>query len=174
VVRVLERPAISNISWSGNSDIDDEQLEEILTDIGIVKGRVFNPSALDKIEQGLKQQAYFSRGKYAVRINVEVTDLERNRVDIEIEISEGVVAKIKQVNIVGNTIFDDDTLLSELQLGVPGTWDFFSSMDEYAKPKLAADEETLKSYYQDRGYVRFAVDSTQVTMVSSIKLMKLY
>ena len=169
VVRVLERPAISEITWSGNSDIEDEQLEEILTDIGIVKGRVFNPSALDKIEQGLKQQAYFSRGKYAVRITTSVKELERNRVDIDIEISEGVVAKIKQVNIVGNTVFDDDTLLSELQLGVPGTWDWFSSMDEYAKPKLAADEETLKSYYQDRGYVRFAVDSTQVTITPDKK-----
>ncbi len=169
VVRVIERPAISNISWSGNSDIEDEQLEEILSDIGIIKGRVFNPSALDKIEQGLKQQAYFSRGKYAVKIDVDVTELERNRVDIEIKISEGVIAKIKQVNIVGNSIFDDDTLLSELQLGVPGTWDFFTSMDEYAKPKLAADEETLKSYYQDRGYVRFAVDSTQVTITPDKK-----
>jgi len=169
VVRVQERPAISNIAWSGNNDIDDEQLEEILKDIGIVKGRVFKPSALDKIEQGLKQQAYFSRGKYAVRIKIDVKELERNRVDINIDISEGVVAKIKQVNIVGNTIFDDDTLLAELQLGIPGIWDFFSSMDEYAKPKLAADEETLKSYYQDRGYVRFAVDSTQVTITPDKK-----
>jgi len=169
IVKVLERPAISDISWSGNSDIEDEQLEEILTDIGIVKGRVFNPSALDKIEQGLKQQAYFSRGKYAVKITTEVTDLERNRVNIDIKISEGVIAKIKQMNIVGNTIYSDDTLLSELQLGIPGTFDFFSSMDEYAKPKLAADEETLKSYYQDRGYVRFAVESTQVSITPDKK-----
>ncbi len=169
IVRVLERPAISNITWSGNSDIEDEQLEEILTDIGIVKGRVFNPSALDKIEQGLKQQAYFSRGKYAVRINTSVKELERNRVDIDIEISEGVIAKIKQVNIVGNSVFSDDALLSELQLGLPGAWDFFSSKDEYAKPKLAADEETLKSYYQDRGYVRFSVASTQVTITPDKK-----
>ncbi|HED35934.1 MAG TPA: outer membrane protein assembly factor BamA [Gammaproteobacteria bacterium] len=169
VVEVLERPAISEITWSGNKDIEDEQLKEILSDIGIVKGRVFNPSALDKIEQGLKQQAYFSRGKYAVRIKTEVKALERNRVDINIDISEGEVAKIKQVNIVGNTIFDDDVLLPELQLGVPGTWDFFSSMDDYAKPKLAADEETIKSYYQDRGFIKFAVDSTQVSITPDKK-----
>lgn len=169
VVKVLERPAISTVTWSGNSDIEDEQLEEILNDIGIVKGRVFNPSALDKIEQGLKQQAYFSRGKYAVRIKTEIKELERNRVDIVIEISEGVVAKIKQVNIVGNSVFDDDTLLAELQLGVPGFWNWFGSMDEYAKPKLAADEETLKSYYHDRGYIKFSVDSTQVTITPDKK-----
>ena len=169
IVKVLERPAISNVTWSGNSDIEDEQLEEILDDLEITKGRVFKPSALDKIEQGLKQQAYFSRGKYAVRINTTVTELERNRVDIDIEISEGVIAKIKQVNIVGNNVFDDDTLLEDLQLGVPGFWDWFSSIDEYAKPKLAADEETIKSYYQDRGYVRFQVESTQVTITPDKK-----
>lgn len=164
VVHVLERPAISNVTWSGNSDIDDAQLKEILNDLEITKGRVFKPSALDKIEQGLKQQAYFSRGKYAVRIDTKVTELERNRVDIDIKISEGVIAKIKQVNIVGNNVFDDETLLEDLQLGVPGFFDWFSSMDEYAKPKLAADEESIKSYYQDRGYIRFTVDSTQVTI----------
>ena len=169
IVKVLERPAISNISWSGNSDIEDEQLEEILNDLEITKGRVFKPSALDKIEQGLKQQAYFSRGKYAVRIDTTVTELERNRVDIDIKISEGVIAKIKQVNVVGNNVFDDATLLEDLQLGVPGYFDIFSSIDEYAKPKLAADEESIKSYYQDRGYVRFSMDSTQVTITPDKK-----
>ena len=129
VVQVVERPSIAEVKFDGNSDIDDDQLKEILKDIGIVKGRVFNPSALDRIEQGLKQQAYFSQGKYAVRIETKVTELESNRVSIDINISEGVVALIKQVNIVGNKIFDDDTLLSELQLGVPGTWSFFSSID---------------------------------------------
>ena len=169
IVKVLERPAISDISWSGNSDIEDEQLEEILNDLEITKGRVFKPSALDKIEQGLKQQAYFSRGKYAVRIDTTITELERNRVDIDIKISEGVIAKIKQVNIVGNNIFDDATLLEDLQLGIPGYFDIFSSIDEYAKPKLAADEESIKSYYQDRGYVRFSMDSTQVTITPDKK-----
>jgi len=169
VVQVVERPAIADVKFDGNNDIDDEQLEEILKDIGIVKGRVFNPSALDRIEQGLKQQAYYSQGKYAVRIETKVKELERNRVSIEIDISEGVVALIKQVNIVGNQIFDDATLLDELQLGVPGTWTFFSSIDEYAKPKLAADIETIKSYYQDRGYIRFNVTSTQVSITPDKK-----
>ena len=169
VVQVVERPAIANVKYSGNSDIDNEQLDDILKDIGVIKGRVFNPSALDQIEQGLKQQAYYSQGKYAVRIETKVTELERNRVDIEIIISEGVVALIKQVNIVGNKVFDDETLLDLLQLGVPGSWSFFSSIDEYAKPKLAADIETIKSYYQNRGYIRFNVESTQVTITPDKK-----
>ncbi|MCW9012824.1 MAG: outer membrane protein assembly factor BamA [Gammaproteobacteria bacterium] len=169
VVQVVERPAIAEVKFDGNNDIDDEQLEEILKDIGIVKGRVFNPSALDKIEQGLKQQAYFSQGKYGVRIDTKVTELERNRVKIEIDISEGVIARIKQINIAGNKVYDDDRLLSELQLGVPGFWEWFSSEDEYAKPKLSADLEAINSYYQDRGYVRFKIDSTQVSITPDKK-----
>ena len=169
IVDVLERPAIANVKFEGNKDIEDDQLKDILKDIGIVKGRVFNPSALDKIEQGLKQQAYYSQGKYGVRIETKVTPLERNRVDIDIKISEGVVARIKQINIVGNEIFDDETLLDELQLGVPGPFAIFSSSDEYSKPKLAADEETLKSFYQDRGYIKFKIKSTQVTITPDKK-----
>lgn len=169
VVKVLERPAIAEVKFDGNSDIDDEQLQKILTDIGIIKGRVFDPSALDKIEQGLKQQAYFAQGKYAVRITTRVTELEQNRVRIEIDISEGVVAHIREINIVGNTVFSDDRLLAELQLAVPDFWQIFSSSDEYSKPKLAADLETLNSYYQDRGYIRFAINSTQVTITPDKK-----
>ncbi len=169
VVQVVERPAIADVTFTGNNDIEDEQLQDILKEIGIIKGRVFNPSALDKIELGLKQQAYYSQGKYGVRIDTKVTELEQNRVNIEIDISEGVVAHIKQVNLIGNQVFDDDTLFSELQLGVPGFWNFFSSMDEYAKPKLSADLETLKSYYQDRGYIRFNIDSTQVSITPDKK-----
>ena len=169
VVKVKERPAIAEVKFDGNSDIEDEQLEDILKDIGIVKGRVFDPSALDKIEQGLKQQAYFAQGKYGVRIETKVTELERNRVSIDINISEGVIARIKQVNIVGNKVFDDDRLLGELQLGVPGAFGWFSSADEYAKPKLAADLETLKSYYQDRGYIKFTIESTQVSITPDKK-----
>lgn len=169
IVKVLERPAIAEVKFDGNSDIDDEQLQKILTDIGIIKGRVYDPSALDKIEQGLKQQAYFAQGKYAVRINTKVTELEQNRVRIEIDISEGVVAHIKEINIVGNTVFDDNTLLSDLQLAIPDFWEIFSSKDEYSKPKLAADLETINSYYQDRGYIRFVTNSTQVTITPDKK-----
>jgi outer membrane protein insertion porin family len=169
VVTVLERPAIAEVKFDGNNDIDDEQLQKILNDIGIIKGRVFDPSALDKIEQGLKQQAYFAQGKYAVRITTKVTELEQNRVRIEIDISEGVVALIREINIVGNTVYSDSTLLSELQLKVPDFWEVFSSADEYSKPKLAGDLETINSYYQDRGYIRFKSNSTQVTITPDKK-----
>lgn len=168
IVKVKERPSISEVKFSGNSDIDSKTLEGALEDIGIVQGRIYNRSLLEKLTQEL-ERVYFSQGKYGIRIETEITELDQNRVDINIEISEGRVALIKQINIIGNKKFDNETLLAELQLGVPGPLAVFSSADEYSKPKLNADLETLRSYYLDRGYVKFTADSTQVSITPDKK-----
>jgi len=163
VVTVVERPAISEINFSGNKDIDSDQLIEGLKQIGLSKGRTFDLSLLDKVEQELQRQ-YFARGKYGVKIDSKVVELERNRVDVEIEVSEGSVASIAKINIVGNSAFSNEVLLGRIQLGGPGALNPFSSRDQYSKQKLSADLETIKSYYLDRGYVNFNVESTQVTI----------
>ena len=163
VVTVTERPAIADIKFTGNQDVDSDQLTEGLKQIGLAKGRTFDLSLLDKVEQELQRQ-YFSRGKYGVKIESKVAELERNRVDIEIEISEGAVATIANINIVGNAAFSDEILLDRIQLSGPGSINPFSSRDQYSKQKLSADLEALKSYYLDRGYVNFNVESTQVTI----------
>ncbi len=168
VVQVEERPAVASIKVQGNDDIDSEPLLDSLEDIGLAEGRVFNRSLLEKVEQELERQ-YFSRGKYGVKIETTVTPLERNRVGILIDVSEGVVARIKQINIVGNTVFDDDTLLDEFEQKVPGWLSFYTKDDQYSRQKLAADLEVLRSYYQDRGYVKFNVDSTQVSITPDKK-----
>lgn len=168
IVKVKERPSISDVNFSGNSDIDSETLEGALKDIGAVKGRIYNRSLLEKLTQEL-ERVYFSQGKYGIRIETEITELDQNRVDIDIKISEGRIALIKQINITGNKAFSDETLLDELQLGVPGSFSVFSSADEYSKPKLNADLETLRSYYLDRGYVTYAADSTQVSITPDKK-----
>lgn len=163
VVNVVERPAISDVKFEGNSDIDTEQLTDALKQTGLAKGRTFDRSLLDKVEQELQRQ-YFSRGKYGVKITTEVKPLERNRVDVDIKIHEGGVATIAQINIVGNNAFSDDELTNQLQLGVRGSLNPFSSRDQYSKQKLSADLESLKSYYLDRGYINFNVDSTQISI----------
>lgn len=168
VIRVTERPSISDVTFTGNSDIDSETLEGALEDIGIIKGRTFNKSLLEQLTQEL-ENVYFSQGKYGIKISAEVTELDQNRVDIDITISEGRIALIQQINVVGNEVFDDETLLDELQLGVPSYWAIFSDSDEYSKPKLSADLETLKSFYMDRGYLTFKVDSTQVSITPDKK-----
>lgn len=163
IVKVKERPSIADVTFTGNSDIDDDALKDALIGIGVTKGQIFNRSLLEKLSHEL-ESVYFSQGKYGVKINTKVTELDQNRVDIDITISEGQVALIKHMNIVGNKVFDDDTLKDELLSGVPGKWSFFSSIDEYSKQKLNADLETLRSYYLDRGYIRFSIDSTLVSI----------
>lgn len=163
VVQVQERPAISDITIEGNRDIETEKLTEALGQIGLAKGRTFDRALLDTVEQELQRQ-YFSRGKYGVKIQSKVEEQERNRVKIHIEVFEGDVAKIVAVTIVGNQAFSDSELLSQLQSGEPGAFGLFSSRDQYAKQKLAGDLETLRSYYLDRGYINFNVESTQVSI----------
>lgn len=168
VVKVKERPAIASINFEGNKAIETEQLNEALKSSGIAVGRVFDRSVLDRLKHELRQQ-YFARGKYNVKIDTEVEKKENNRVAIDIRISEGVVAKIKQVNIVGNKAFPEDELMDDFMSGRPAWWAIFSSRDEYAKPKLSADLETLRAWYLDRGYLNFDIDSTQVTITPDKK-----
>jgi len=168
IVFVRERPAISEINLSGNKDLDTERLLSGLKDIGLAEGQVFKRALLEQVEQELNRQ-YFSRGKYGIKIKSTVTPLERNRVGISIEISEGLTARIKQINIIGNHAFDDDELLDRFQLGIPAWYAFFSSRDKYSKQALSGDLETLRSYYLDRGYIDFKIDSTQVSITPDKK-----
>lgn len=163
IVRVKERPSIANVKFDGNSDIDDDALNKALLDIGVTRGQIYNRSLLEKLTLEL-ERVYFSQGKYGVKIKTKITDLDQNRVDIDITISEGKVALIKHINIIGNKVFDDATLLDELESGVPSSWAVFSSIDEYSKPKLNGDLEKIRSYYLDRGYIKFTIESTQVSI----------
>ncbi len=163
VVRVKERPAIAEIHFEGNKDIKDEALEKALESVGIAKGRVYNPSVLERLEQELRQQ-YFARGKYNVRIDVKTKELPRNRVAIDIHIAEGKPARIRRISIVGNRAFDDEDLEDDFKSGKKPWWNPFSTRNQYAKAKLAGDLEILRSYYLDRGYLRFDIASTEVSI----------
>ena len=124
VLQVKERPAIAKIEFSGNKDIDEESLRKAISDIGLKEGRVFNPSVLDRIEQELERQ-YYARGKYGVLIQSTVSPLERNRVAVRIEITEGLTARIKQINIIGNQTFDEKVLLKQFKLGTTRWYSFY-------------------------------------------------
>lgn len=163
VISVAERPAIGQIEIEGNSALETENLLFALKEIGLAEGRVFNQSVLDKIEQELRRQ-YFNQGRYGVKVESKVEPLERNRVAVKIDIAEGEIARIKRINIVGNQAFEEDDLLDEFQLSTTGWWSFMSKDDRYSRQALAADLETLRSYYLDRGYINFKVDSTQVSI----------
>ncbi len=163
VVFVEERPAIASIEIVGNEDIPSEQLLENLEQIGFAEGRVFDRSMLDKVEQELQRQ-YLTLGKYSARVESTVTPLERNRVAVKIAIGEGEPASIKRINIVGNSVFEEDELLDQFELGTKPFFSWFSSRDQYSKEKLAGDLETLRSWYLNRGFVNFNIESTQVSI----------
>ncbi|MEQ1635594.1 MAG: outer membrane protein assembly factor BamA [Methylococcales bacterium] len=168
IVNVVERPTIAKIVFEGNKDLSKEDLGKALKKIGLTEGQVFNRQVLDKVEQELRRQ-YYSHGKYGLKITTDVTNAERNRVSIQINISEGQAAKIQQINIVGNTAFETSKLLSEFELSTSNLLSFYTKNDQYAKQKLAADLEKLRSYYLDRGYINFSIDSTQVAITPDKK-----
>lgn len=161
IVSVVERPSIASFRITGTREFSQEDLKKSLKETGLSEGRIFNRSLLDRVEQELRTQ-YFSRGYYAVNIKPTVTPLERNRVDIDIAVTEGPPARIREITIVGNHAFPTSDLLDLFTLGPAPWWALFSSRDQYSKPKLAGDLERLRNFYQDRGYLEFNIESTQV------------
>ena len=163
VVIVQERPTISQIDIVGTKEFDKDTLRKALKDIGVVESRIFDRSALDRAEQEFKRQ-YINRGYYAMQVTTTVTPQERNRVAVNFTVEEGDVAKIANINIVGAQAFPESTLIKEMQLSTSGWFTWYTKNDQYSKQKLQGDLETLRSYYTNRGYLEFQVDSTQVSI----------
>ncbi len=163
VVTVQERSAIAKIDFSGNKSFPSDKMTEGLKQIGIAEGLIFDKSQLDRAEQEIKRQ-YLSQGKYGATVKTVVSPLERNRVAVRFEIEEGVVAKIRDINIVGNNTFTTDDLRAEFLLTTPNWMSWWNKDDQYSKQKLTADLETLKSFYMNQGYLEFSIDSTQVSI----------
>ncbi len=163
VITIRERPAIATVSLSGNKAIKDDDMLAVLADIGLAEGEVYAPQALDRIKQELINQ-YYNQGRYAVTVDTRVTQLDRNRVRIAIVIDEGKTAKIKHINVVGNTLFTDKEIREDFESGIPPFWKFWAKDDQYSREKLSGDLEKIRSYYQDRGYIDASVESTQVSI----------
>ena len=163
VVWVQERPAIAEINISGNKSIDTKGLKAGLKDIGLAEGRMFDRSLLDRIERELERQ-YYALGRYGVEIQSTVSPLQRNRVAVSIDITEGLTARIKQINIIGNKDFEEQELLDLFKLSRTRWYSFYSKNDQYSKQKLSGDLETLRSFYLDRGYIKFEIKATQVSI----------
>ncbi|NQY25974.1 MAG: outer membrane protein assembly factor BamA [Piscirickettsiaceae bacterium] len=170
IIKVTERPAVSSIELVGNKDMDTQELLKSLRQIGFAEGQVYEKAVLERVELELQRQ-YFSRGKYGVTIESEVTPLSRNRVAIRITMAEGVAATIGSINIVGNTHFDEDELREDFTSSTGGILSAFTHDNQYSRQKLSADLETLRSFYLDRGFVDFVVESTQVSITDDKKQM---
>jgi outer membrane protein insertion porin family len=163
IVVVRERPSIASVEINGVKEFPKEQLRDNLKLVGLAEGRIFDKSALEKAEQELKRQ-YVARGKYGVSVKAVVKELERNRVSVNLNVVEGEVSKIRQINIVGNHAYKEQDLLDMMKLSTPDWWSWMSKNDQYSKQKLSADMETLRTFYLDSGYMEFSIDSTQVSI----------
>lgn len=168
IVLVRERPSIASIEVNGVKDFPKDQLKSNMKYAGLAEARIFDKGALDKATQELKRQ-YVARGKYGVTVTTTVTELERNRVGIVFNVVEGDVSKIKQINIVGNQVYQEDELLGLMKLNTPDWMSWFSKSDQYSKQKLSADMEAIRSFYMDSGYLEFTIDSTQVSITPDKK-----
>jgi outer membrane protein insertion porin family len=163
VVVVHERPSIESFEISGNKDVKTEDLQQSLRSVGLATGKTFDRSVLEEVRGFLTDQ-YFSRGKYAVRIDPKVEEVPGNKVRIKIDVVEGDRARIRQINLVGNTAYDDEELLEAFELKTPNWLSWYRQDDRYSRESLQGDIEKLTSWYQDRGYANFEVESTQVAI----------
>ena len=163
IVEVFERPAISKIEIKGNKNISEDELREGLSSAGMSEGKVFKRVTLERLELEILR-SYVAQGRYSASIEAELIELPRNRVQISLNINEGEVASILHINIVGNESYSDEELIDLMELKTGGFWSFVTSDDKYAKEKLSGDLERIRSFYLDNGFIKFLIESTQVSI----------
>ncbi|MEC7773760.1 MAG: outer membrane protein assembly factor BamA, partial [Pseudomonadota bacterium] len=163
IITVEERPSISAIELSGNKALKTEQLLESLDGVGIKEGEVYKRSTLEKVKSELVR-SYSANGRYGATVEIEEINKPRNRIEIDIEVDEGKSAKIEKINIIGNEIFTTEEILRGFELSEGSFFSFLSNDDQYSREKLKGDIETLESYYRDRGYLKFSIESSQISL----------
>lgn len=163
VLVLKERPAINKIELEGNKAIKSENLMDSLKKNNLSEGQIFQRATLEGITQAL-QREYIAQGRYGASVKIEIEDLPRNQVKVKVKISEGEVARIKQINIVGNKVYSDQELIDLFELHTSGLFSWISGNDKYSKEKMKGDLEKIESYYMDRGYLAFKVDSSQISL----------
>lgn len=168
IIHVIERPTIGQLKITGNSVIPTDKLTSVMKSLDVAEGRVYNPAVLEKIKQSLLNQ-YYQLGRYNAHVDIMTTPMPRNRISLKIDISEGVVARVQRISILGNHVFSEKTLIKQLDLTTSGIFTFVSQTDRYSEEKLEMSLEKLRAYYLDRGYVRFEVKSAQAQMTPDRK-----
>ncbi len=168
IIRVVERPTIGQLKVTGNSVIPTDKLTTAMKSMDIAEGHVYNPALLERIKQSLLNQ-YYQLGRYNARVEVSATPMSRNRVSVRVTISEGLVAKIRRISIIGNKAFDEKTLVKQLDITPSGLFTFITQTDRYSEEKLEANLDKLRSYYMDHGYLRVEIKSSQAQITPDRK-----
>lgn len=168
VIRVVERPTIGQLKIAGNSAIPTDKLTSVMKSLDVAEGRVYNRVVIERIKQSLLNQ-YYQLGRYNARVDVTTKPMERNRILVKIDISEGLPAKIRRINIIGNKAFSERILQKQLVITTPGLLTFFTQTDRYSQEKLEESLEKLRNFYLDHGYIKFAIKSSQVAITPDRK-----
>ena len=168
IVTVTERPTISTIKITGNKSIPEDKLKDALKKLGLETGRFLNHATLEQVKQSLINQ-YYGTGRYNVKVDVEQTPESLNRIAINIQVSEGAIAKVASIKILGNTVFSEEELVDQLKLSTPSFLTFFTRKDEYSDDKLQQSEDALNAYYLDHGYIQYKLDAAQVAITPDRK-----
>ncbi len=168
IIHVTERPTIGELKITGNSVIPTDKLTNVMKSLDIAEGRVYNAATVDKIKQSLQNQ-YYQLGRYNARVNLYVTPLPRNRVSVHIDISEGLVAKVQRISIIGNHAFSESKLINQMDLTTTGYITFITQTDRYSEEKMESSLEKIRDYYMDRGYLKFRVISSQAQVTPDRK-----
>jgi outer membrane protein insertion porin family len=168
IISVVERPSISAIDISGNKALKTEQLLESLDGVGIKEGEVYKRSTLEQVKSELVR-SYASNGRYGAGVDIEEIIKPRNRLEIKIEVDEGKSAKIENINIIGNEVFNNEELLERFELSKGSFFSFLNNDNAYSREKLKGDIETLESFYRDRGYLKFSIESSQISLSKDMK-----
>ncbi len=168
VVRVVERPTIGRLKITGNSAIPTDKLKTVMKGLGVVEGRIYNKVTLEKIRQGLLNQ-YYLLGRYNARVDIKTTPMPNNRVEVAVTISEGLIARVQRINIIGNHVFTQKELIKQLDLSTPGITTFITQKDRFSQEKLTSSLDHLRDFYMDRGYIRFSAKSSEVAITPDRK-----
>lgn len=168
IIHVVERPTIGQLKVSGNSVIPTDKLTSVMKSLDVAEGRVYNASVLEKIKQSLLNQ-YYQLGRYNARVDIITTSMPHNRVSVNFTISEGLVAKVRRISIIGNHDFDEKTLIKQMDLTTSGITTFITQTDRYGEEKLDSSVDKIRSYYMDRGYLKFEVKSAQAQVTPDRK-----
>jgi len=168
IISVIERPSISAIDISGNKALKTEQLIESLDGVGVKEGEVYKRSTLEQVKSELVR-SYASNGRYGAGVEIEEIVKPRNRLEIKIIVDEGKSAKIEKINIIGNEIFNNEELLEGFELSEGSFFSFLNNDNAYSREKLKGDIESLESFYRDRGYLKFSIESSQISLSKDMK-----
>ena len=147
-VVVVENPILNQVVYEGNSSLSDADLNKEVQ----VRPRMVFTRARVQADVGRIIELYRRSGHFAATVEPKIIQRPQNRVDLVFEINEGPVTGVAAINFIGNRVFSDTDLRSQIVTTTSAWWKFLSTNDNYDPDRLTFDREQLRRFYLARGY----------------------